>query len=335
MTTTRPSKRPRLTGSRLVTSLPPPLPLPSSSCPILDSGVTSNILSFLDGDSFCNAAAVSRGFRHAIIPRQKNVCIRGFHSYKSMKQINFTGATYFSGRDSPLVTNEVLNDLAECFPKLTSVDLSGCENINLNGIRKLVKSLGPRLHRFTMIRSRFSERKSDQRMTPAIIKLLSTSCSNIQTLKLILPTKCAGSSLQTLNGKPTLRTLSLMFSGTKPTLLPRNLSQLQHLSLWTDFDSGFEWTELENVEYPNLKSLVITDCQLADSPCPNNSRLSAEALITIMSKSPCTQSLTIRLISPWSKLHREKTNQEARLQSYLAARDIQYTGPSLDSWRYY
>ena len=85
-----------------------------------------HILSFLDGNSFVTAAAVSRAFRNVIAPRQRNVSISGFHSYENMKQMNFTAATFFSGRDSELVANNVLADLAESFPRLNSVDLSGC-----------------------------------------------------------------------------------------------------------------------------------------------------------------------------------------------------------------
>jgi len=331
MTTARPTKRARTAGPP---TSPPSLPLPSNLNVVLDSDVTSHILSFLDGPSFVAAAAVSRAFRDAIIPRQRNVTISSFLSYESMKQMNFSGASFFSGRDSSLVTNQVLADLSECFPNLKSVDLSGCENINLNGIKQLMKGLGSRLERFVMIRSHVTEKKSDQRVTEAIIKAVSKAM-NLQSLKLILPIKCGGESLQILKGKSSLRKESLMFSGSKPISLPRSLPKLEHLSIWTDFKSGFEWTELMRVKYPNLKALVVTDCQVEDSPCPRNQRLSAETLIAIMSKSSKLESLTIRLISPWSKLHLDKANQTASLGSFMNSRGIHYTGPSFSNWRYY
>lgn len=312
----------------------PPLPLPSQSLPILDADVTHIITSFLDGESFITATAVSRAFRNALIPRQRQVSISRFHSYESMKQMNFSGATFFSGRDSLLVTNKVLADLAESFPRLNSVDLSGCPNINVNGIKMLVKGLGPRLRSFTMIRTKVTQRNGDKRMTGAIITTVSAA-PNLESLKLVLPTKCGAESLQSLNAKSSLRKLGLMFAGSKPVSLPRNLPQLISLSVWTDFESGFEWSELTKVDYPNVRSLVVTDCQVDGSPCPNDRRLSAEALVSIMSKSRHMEDLTIRLISPWSKLHLERTEQMAHLGAFVETRGIQYTGPSTSNWRYY
>lgn len=337
----RPRKRARRSrasdgapNSGASSALSPPLPLPSKEAPILDTYMANFILEFLDGDSFVTATAVSKAFRDALIPRQRNVSMNGFPSYESMKQMGFTGAVFFSGRDSNLVTNDVLADLATSFPRLASVDLSGCEIINLKGIKRLVERLGPRLERFTMIRSRLHEKKSDQRVTPAIIKVVSTA-PNLSSLKLVLATKCSGETLQPLNNKTSLRNLLFMFAGSKPISLPRNLPNLRHLSVWTDFTCGFKWTELEHVHYPNLRSLVITDCQLADSSCPKHKRLSADVLISIMSKAPNMKSLTIRLISPFSKLHFQKTEQINLLTTFMTSRGIRYTGPSMSNWRYY
>ena len=333
----RPTKRSRTAESPVDQSLVddlPPLPLPSVQYPLLDNGVTEIVVSFLDGNSFVTAAAVSRAFCKAFIPRQRNVSTSGFTSFESIKQMRFIRAIHFSARDSAIVTNKVLDDLADTFPRLSSVDLSGCPNMNVNGIKKLVNKLGARLEKFTMIRTKETQRSGDQKMTEAIIKTV-CKAPNLQSLKLVLPTKCGTESLQYINEKESLRTLSFMFSGSKPISLPRNLPRLERLSIWTDFQSGFEWSELTNVNYPNLRLLVVTDCQVEESSCPNDRRLSAEALVSIMSSSLHFESLTIRLISPWSKLHMEKLEQTTRLNSYMEARGIRYTGPSTSGWRYY
>ena len=333
----RPTKRTRTAESSvdqpLVDDLPP-LPLPSFQYPIFDNGVTEIVLSFLDGNSFVTAASVSRAFRNAFIPRQRNVSVSGFTSFEHMKQMRFTGATHFSARDSTIVTNKVLDDLADTFPRLSSVDLSGCQNINVNGIKKLVNKLGARLESFTMVRTQVTQRSGDKKMSEAIIKTV-CAAPNLQSLKLVLPTKCGTESLQYINEKQSLQTLSFMFTGSKPISLPRYLPHLERLSIWTDFQSGFEWSQLTRVNYPNLRFLVVTDCQVEESSCPNDQRLSAEALVSIMSGSLHFESLTIRLISPWSKLHMEKLEQMNHLNSYMEARGIRYTGPSTSGWRYY
>ena len=65
--------------------------------------------------------------------------------------MKFSGATHFSGRVSSIVTDKVLDNLANTFPHLSSVDLSGCQNINVNEIKKLVNRLGARLKSVTMV----------------------------------------------------------------------------------------------------------------------------------------------------------------------------------------
>lgn len=323
----RRSKRARITGPSGDPLLPTPLPLPSASDPVLDLDVSRHILSFLDGESFIASSCVSRSFRNAIIPHQKNVSIGNFQSYSSMKQMGFTGAVFFHGMGSDLVTNEVLSDLAASFPSLRGVDLSGCQNINVNGVRSLVSGLGSRLEKFILDQPKntiFMTRRGEIRVTDAIIKVVAGSPS-LQTVKLILPSKCKDQSLMPLDGKASLRSLSLKLCGISPINLPRALPQLEHLEIETEYYSGFDWTALLTAEYPSLKSMtIINRCYKF---VPYSGTISAEVLIAFLSRAPNFEKLCIYSLYSASKLRAEKASQEPLLKSFLISRNIEYEGP--------
>lgn len=332
-TTRRRSKRARLVGPEAASSGPPPLPLPTEQSSLLDSDVSGHILSFLDPDSFLAASAVSRAFRDAIIPRQRNVSIAGFHSYESMKSMNFSGAVYFSGGDSDLVINDVLKDLAGSFPSLKSVDINACRNINVNGVRSLVKAMGSRLETFIMHHDNedYYRRKKDIRTTDALIQVLATAPA-LESLSLVIPTNCKNNSLQPLDGMSSLRKLRLLFAGVHPVRLPPNLSQLDALWIRTDTSSGFRWTELGQVKYPNLQCLVVSDRMVNYfTKCPREHRLSAELLIAIMSQAPRMKKLFLLHTTYASKLKREKRAQEELLRTYMTSRGIENVRASMSS----
>jgi hypothetical protein len=110
----------QLGDSDLVVPLPPPFPSLSLK---LDENVTSYIFSFLSGKDMYEASKVSREFRDALIPRQKNVTMAGFSSFESFRQMNFIGMEYFeTGRENSIVTDDIILSLAndiESYPNLS------------------------------------------------------------------------------------------------------------------------------------------------------------------------------------------------------------------------
>lgn len=129
---------------------PPPFPTLS---PLLDKDVTSVVFSFLDGKSMHEASKVSRSFRDALIPRQRNATFSGFSSLESFQQFNFLGMEYFSGGGSSLLTKDVLDVLVDnpaLYPNLASVNTEGCyslSNIIDDAERDFKWRMGPRLDR--------------------------------------------------------------------------------------------------------------------------------------------------------------------------------------------
>lgn len=313
----------------------PPLPLPSKDSPFLDSDVTTYILEFLDRTSFITAAAVSKAFRDTIIPRQKHISLGCFRSYESMKQMGFTGATFFSGRLCELVTNEVLADLPQRYPRLVSVDLSGCRNITVSGVKNLVNGLGERLEVLVVRRVPTDYDGGDA--TEDIVQLVSTDAPCLKSLSLVVSNECPYDVLQTLNGNASLQSLRVEFLCKSklefdkrfmsfvltPPVLPKGLSQLRHLDIQTEVQSFFDWSELTKAEYPNLVSLTITDWQQHSDL---DSTLSAEYIISLLSKAPNAQCLKIRKVSKKSKLYLERKEQEQLLDAFLTSRYIAFLG---------
>jgi len=309
-------------------SLLPPLPLPSEVAPLLDADVTSHILDFLDDFSFMRASAVSRAFRDAIIPRQRNVTISGFPSYERMKQLDFSGAVFFSGRLCELVTNDVLADLATSFPRLKRVDLSGCRKISVTGVRSLVEGMGTRLEYLALRHVENDLACSEPPLQPLSLTRILSSAPSLQSLSLVLSDECTEESLQPLNGKTSLCTLKVQFEGRHASFsLPANLPNLKHLEILTEFHSAFDWRELMRVDYPSLTSMVITDWQGGGLVIPRELTLSAESLIALLSKAPRMKSLTTRKISQGSTFYRELEDQKQLLLAFLNERDIELFGP--------
>lgn len=97
----------------------PPFPQLSS---ILNEDVTEIIFGFVDPKSMYEASKVSRKFRDALIPRQRNVTIAGFPSFEAFRRMNFASMELFVCLGSPLETSELLcvlaNDCAS-YPNFT------------------------------------------------------------------------------------------------------------------------------------------------------------------------------------------------------------------------
>jgi hypothetical protein len=136
----------QLGDSDFVVPLPPPFPTLSLK---LDEHVTSYIFSFLGGKDMYEASKVSREFRDALVPRQKNVTMAGFSSFESFRQMNFIGMEYFeTGRENSIVTGDILllmaNDI-ESYPNLSRAFLE--TYTSSGGELGFERELGPRLEK--------------------------------------------------------------------------------------------------------------------------------------------------------------------------------------------
>jgi len=131
------------------TAAPPPFPTLSKQ---LDKDVTEVIFSFLDGKSMYEASKVSRAFRDALIPRQRNVTIVGFPSFAAFRRMNFLGMEYFSGGASRLITDSTLDIIANdrtSYPNLACVAVGRCAKLSAKAEVSFVWDMGPRLERFS------------------------------------------------------------------------------------------------------------------------------------------------------------------------------------------
>ena len=137
--------------SDLALPLPPPFPTLSLK---LDENVTSYIFSFLSGKDMYEASKVSRSFRDALIPRQKNVTMAGFSSFESFRQMNFIGMEYFaSGKDNDIVTDDIVSLMANdimSYPNLSRVSFGKrCLNLSMRGAIRFEIFMGPRLEKMS------------------------------------------------------------------------------------------------------------------------------------------------------------------------------------------
>jgi len=140
-------ERIKIEPTEVHSAAPPPLPTLSK---VLNADVTSAIFSFLDGKSMYEASKVSRSFRDALVPRQRNVTMAGFPSVKAFRRMNFKGMEYFSGGRSDLITDDVLSMIADdhvSYPKLERVEAGHCRNLTLDG--ECDVALGPRLEKLS------------------------------------------------------------------------------------------------------------------------------------------------------------------------------------------
>lgn len=221
----------------------------------LNENVTANIFSFLDDESFNIATKVSRSFHEALIPRQRKVFLSSFPSFENFVMKVFAGMVSFSGRNSDLLTDAGLHMLASYFPKLTRIDISGCRNITLDGVIRLVVEMGPRLKGLTMDCFR------DELTTSEAVKALGTAfsrASSLESLSLTLDSPwCECFSLSCLNGSKSLRELSVMCSGVAE--LPWDLPCLKILKL----EMVDPWRQLQESHYPCLIRL-----ELISTPYP-------------------------------------------------------------------
>lgn len=320
----------RLTSKMNRTHVPPPLPIPSKERPALDTDVTAYILDFLDPVSFITSAGVSKAFRDAVIPRQRNVSLGCFHSYESMKKMGFTGAVFFSGRLCNLVTNDVLADLPVSFPNLARVDLSGCRNITSRGVKSLIDGLGNRLEALVL---RFVPDDDDGKRCALhdIVHHLVSKAPRLKSLSLVLYPETQHDALQPLNNNSSIRNLKLEFER-GPFELPTNLPKLKQLDILTEVHCIFDWSQLTRVNYPSLTSLVIADWKNDSLISPVEITLCAEYIISILSPKAASQeaiskSLTVRKVSRTSKLYKERNEQEALLEAFLTPSNIDCDWP--------
>jgi len=131
------------------TMAPPPFPKLSEA---LDDDVTAVVFSFLDGKSMYTASQVSRSFRDALIPRQRNVTMAGFPSLEAFRRFNFLGMEYFSGGRRYLITDEVLSFIAgdyRSYPNLSRINVGYCKNLTRSGEGQCQVAMGPRLERLS------------------------------------------------------------------------------------------------------------------------------------------------------------------------------------------
>jgi hypothetical protein len=141
-------KRIKIKETKAHTPMPPP-PFPTLS-EVLDADVTQTIFSFLDDKSVYEASKVSREFRDAFIPRQRNVTICGFKSLDSFRQMNFVGMEFFSGWNSNMVTDDFLLEIASnriSYPNLARANIEGCQNVTSKGEGEFLADLGPRIEK--------------------------------------------------------------------------------------------------------------------------------------------------------------------------------------------
>lgn len=141
---------PRLMDSPVAVPLPPPFPRLST---MLDDNVTAAIFGFLDGKSVYEASKVSRAFRDALIPRQKNVTMSGFSSFQSFRRMNFIGMEFLDVGDSFITDNdlEVIANDREAYPNLSRASLSRCKHVTRCGEDDFVDIMGPRLEKLECI----------------------------------------------------------------------------------------------------------------------------------------------------------------------------------------
>lgn len=125
------------------------LPYPTIS-KTLNNDVHSIIFSFLDDKSMYEASKVSRAFRDALIPRQRNVSLAGFTSIEAFQRMNFVGVEYLSCTGCKWLTDEALASIAgdyNAYPSLARLSIRGCRTLDDVHELEIVYAMGPRLER--------------------------------------------------------------------------------------------------------------------------------------------------------------------------------------------
>lgn len=123
------------------TATPPPFPTLSN---MLNDDVTTKIFSFLDGKAMYEASKVSRAFRDALVPRQRNVTFEGFKSFASFRRMNFMGMVYFTDGKSKFQMDDFIQTLSldrRSYPNLERVFVRNCYGA---GLRQYEDNMGPR-----------------------------------------------------------------------------------------------------------------------------------------------------------------------------------------------
>jgi len=169
MSRTRPSKKMKATPDD-PTALPP---LPGLG--LVDGDALTEVLCFAGGASMCALAACSRAWKAALIPRQKNVDASGWRSFESMKSLKFKSATFLSARDSEIIDDAALREIAgdgSPLPHLTYIDLSGAQSVSSIGVNALVKGLGSRFEAFRQKQTPRHSCCKDLKVTMTTVKVL-------------------------------------------------------------------------------------------------------------------------------------------------------------------
>lgn len=183
--------------------------------------------------------------------------------------------------DKEEACDEMLRGAAAAWPALTSVDVSGCQNVSSIGVRALVKGLGARFASFAQDVTVAHPRCSEMRVTPTTMVVLAAARSLVD-LSLTLPTKFSGSALSPLAGHPHLRRLALLFEGFPHVDIPGPLPNLEEARLCTNMWTHFDWSRAfvnttAASPWPRLHSLHINDSS-GNYPAPPQHVLAVNAL---------------------------------------------------------
>lgn len=318
-------------------------------CELLNCDVTGHIFSFLDDESICTATKVSKSFHACLEPHRQNISISGFKTYEAFRRRKYDRMVFFSGRNSELVTDQVLLSLADTslgYPDFSRIDIRGC-NTTLEGVADFLYAMGSRLEGLSMSHSH--EIAVDAESMRRIETLLSQKCSSLVSLSLELNhpwTKEFRPSC--LDNHGSLQELSLTLDDRMylPVSLP-NLEVLK-LEIIDDYVECYWRLLLVRSQYPKLKWLEVTITSYAFLPLV----LRIDLLISaIKAKLPSLEYLVVKRAKRTSPLDKyrdykrtatrddirraryrrreDETNEWKRLRAFAKSRNIKCKCPLL------
>jgi hypothetical protein len=162
--------------------------------------------------------------------------------------------TSLSLRECQFLTDKDYKLLADRFPLLTHLDVSGCRHVSSIGAKKFVQGCKS----LTNFRCIFACRSKDLKVTPAYIKILARSTS-MKVLSLALGSKNKSGALAPLHLHPALAELNLCFLGFgfvslgDPSII--TLPSLRTLRLYRGEWSVYSWRAFFLQALPSLPTL--------------------------------------------------------------------------------
>jgi hypothetical protein len=249
---------------------PPVVPLPPLH--FLCEDTVSHLWELLCSDAVALAAAarLNRAWHAAAIARGAPVFLKPDDPAKAAAaltalSLSHPGACRLCARDSGLTDDDLRRLGKGLLPALTSLDLSGCQNMSSLGVVALVRGLGPRLKEFAQDATRKHSLCKEMRVTKATLKAL-VAAPGLERLSLTLGSGVK-SGLELFHGHASLRRLTIYFEGFEPPLLPRSLPALESLRINTCAFSKFRWPagggapngQWDDFQYPKLALLEIED----------------------------------------------------------------------------